>query len=85
MDKILSIPLSNEFMQDFLIWQEAKDGVFSIKTTYHLAQILEDLARNLDAVGSSCNLDGRWTKYRRPLPNPRSNTLSGEHAATLFL
>lgn len=33
---ILSIPISRSFPEDKLIWHHDKEGIYSVKTTYHV-------------------------------------------------
>lgn len=61
-EEILNIPLGDTNQRDYLVWQVSKDGSFTVKSAYHLAQMMEKMQLYKHVPGSSKQYDGRWKK-----------------------
>lgn len=55
--QILAIPLSVQSLQDRLIWQHSKTGIFTVKTAYHVAC---DMASNNSPASASSSRPTDW-------------------------
>lgn len=68
-DRILAIPLSFRQVPDKLIWHHTKDGVYQVKSGYHLASTSIDAATTSDGVLVSLSLPNKvksfaWRAYQ---------------------
>jgi len=61
-EEILNIPLGDTNQSDYLVWLVSKDESFTVKSAYHLAQMMEKRQLYTHVPGSSKEYDGRWKK-----------------------
>ncbi|KAL0457691.1 UNVERIFIED_CONTAM: hypothetical protein Slati_0396300 [Sesamum latifolium] len=68
-DIILSIPISRTGDEDIIIWHFSNNGIFSVRSAYHLSCDLND-----EASGSNLKAEQTWWKsiWQAKLPGPPS-------------
>ena len=71
---IRSILLSSTNQEDQLIWRGIANGIFSVKSAYHLAREVEDRNRAESSMGLHNNQVWKLI-WRLPIPNVEKNFL----------
>jgi hypothetical protein len=60
---IINITLSPSLPQDRLIWKDSKDGIFTVRSAYHLGHSLQDMLNGQGSSGANdqCLWKFLWT------------------------
>ena len=74
--EILNIPLGDTNQRDYLVWQASRNGSFTVKSAYHLAQKMERRQLQAYEPGSSKEYDGRWDKIWKSKTQPKIKHLA---------
>lgn len=83
-EAISQIPFSHQHTNDALFWLHSTEGVYSVKTGYHLAR---ELKKETDVMGEGfCHWEDAWcgASYGNSISQTRSTFLLGVLAMTFF-